>query len=146
MQMEVTARQWEWRMRYPSPKTLLQLEKTQQDADLWARKPQYDDIYLVNEVHTYKNKATLVQLRTADVIHSFFLPQMRVKQDALPGKTIPVWFTPILYNCKPQLAYSASNTQPPEGKPQWHLYDRKKTDKGKYTWVSWEDGYDPDDR
>ena len=36
----------------------------------------------------------LVHLNTQDVLHSFFLPHVRVKQDALPGKTIPVWFTP----------------------------------------------------
>jgi cytochrome c oxidase subunit 2 len=31
-------------------------------------------------------------LRSRDVIHSFFVPQFRLKQDALPGHTIPVWF------------------------------------------------------
>ncbi len=30
-----------------------------------------------------------------DVLHSFFLPNMRVKQDAVPGMKIPVWFRPI---------------------------------------------------
>ena len=42
----------------------------------------------------------LIYLKTQDVIHSFFLPHMRLKQDALPGKTILVWFEPIDANCE----------------------------------------------
>ena len=34
----------------------------------------------------------MFHLRSRDVIHSFFVPQFRLKQDALPGHTIPVWF------------------------------------------------------
>jgi cytochrome c oxidase subunit 2 len=34
----------------------------------------------------------LVQLKSADVLHDFFLPNLRVKQDAVPGMAIPVWF------------------------------------------------------
>jgi len=29
------------------------------------------------------------------VIHSFFLPYMRVKHDAIPGNVVPVWFKPV---------------------------------------------------
>ncbi len=39
-----------------------------------------------------KDKTTLIYLKSTDVLHSFFLPQMRIKQDAVPGLTIPVWF------------------------------------------------------
>ena len=35
-------------------------------------------------------------LSSKDVIHSFGLPQMRVKQDAVPGLVQPVWFTPTM--------------------------------------------------
>jgi len=38
----------------------------------------------------------LVQLSSKDVIHSFGVPAMRVKQDAIPGLVAPVWFTPTL--------------------------------------------------
>lgn len=37
----------------------------------------------------------LLQVRSKDVIHSFFLPHFRVKQDIVPGLTIPIWFKPI---------------------------------------------------
>jgi cytochrome c oxidase subunit 2 len=40
------------------------------------------------------NKPVLIELRSIDVIHSFFIPVMRLKQDAVPGKPMPVWFKP----------------------------------------------------
>src|SRR5262249_2642873 len=51
-----------------------------------------DDVFLVNDLHFVKDKTVLINLRSSDVLHSFFLPQMRIKQDAVPGLTIPVWF------------------------------------------------------
>ncbi|RMG40441.1 MAG: cytochrome c oxidase subunit II [Planctomycetota bacterium] len=77
---EVTARQFEWRIRYPAPGRPLQL------------KPQKGDVYAVNDLHVPVNRPVLIQLRTMDVQHSFFVPSLRVKQDALPGQVIPVWF------------------------------------------------------
>lgn len=77
---EVTARQFEWRIRYPALGRPLQLQ------------PQKGDIYAVNDLHVPVNQPVLIQLRTMDVQHSFFVPALRVKQDALPGQVIPVWF------------------------------------------------------
>ncbi len=54
-----------------------------------------DDIVMLNEMHLPVNKPVIIKLTTKDVIHSFFLPQMRVKQDAIPGQVIPIWFQPI---------------------------------------------------
>ncbi|OAI49538.1 hypothetical protein AYO44_18415 [Planctomycetaceae bacterium SCGC AG-212-F19] len=118
-QMVVVARQWEWRIRYPNPNDIRQWEKEpdKKGADLWARSaeypyedlPQYDDVHTVNEIHCWamndKDKASgkvLIHLKTRDVLHSFFLPQMRLKQDAVPGKVIPMWFEPIDYNVEPK--------------------------------------------
>ena len=39
-------------------------------------------------------RPTVVRLRADDVLHSFFIPAMRVKQDAIPGTELPVWFEP----------------------------------------------------
>jgi cytochrome c oxidase subunit 2 len=77
---EVTARQFEWRIRYPAPGKVLQ------DT------PQPDDLYTVNDLHTPAGKPVVIKLRSDDVLHSFFLPHLRVKQDAVPGLVIPVWF------------------------------------------------------
>jgi cytochrome c oxidase subunit 2 len=91
--VEVSARLFEWRVRYPAttPAKKLNYKETQQ----WAAKSQVDDLHVVNELHVWKGARVMVYLKTRDVIHSFYLPNLRLKQDALPGKTIPVWFEVI---------------------------------------------------
>jgi cytochrome c oxidase subunit 2 len=42
------------------------------------------------------NRPVVIQLTSKDVIHSFGVPAMRVKQDAIPGLRSPVWFTPTV--------------------------------------------------
>jgi cytochrome c oxidase subunit 2 len=51
-----------------------------------------DDLITDNELHIPIGKPIHVLLSSKDVIHSFFLPHFRLKQDALPGREIPVWF------------------------------------------------------
>jgi cytochrome c oxidase subunit 2 len=55
-----------------------------------------DDVVSVNDLHLPLGRAVLAQLSARDVIHSFGVPAMRVKQDAIPGMSVPVWFTPTL--------------------------------------------------
>jgi cytochrome c oxidase subunit 2 len=91
--LQVTARQWEWRVRYPADIKIPQFQGTTEAARRgWAEAPWSDDIVLPNEIHTWKDANLKLYLKTTDVLHSFFLPNLRLKQDALPGKTIPVWF------------------------------------------------------
>jgi cytochrome c oxidase subunit 2 len=51
-----------------------------------------DDFVTVNQLHIPVNKPIRIDLSSKDVIHSFSLPEFRVKQDAVPGMSIPVWF------------------------------------------------------
>ena len=51
-----------------------------------------DDHTLLNQINVPVNRPVTVHLRAEDVLHSFFLPDMRVKQDAVPGMSIKVWF------------------------------------------------------
>jgi cytochrome c oxidase subunit II len=107
---EVSARQFEWRLRYPSEERLKEMTgawKTgspePDTAREWNRNPEADDVHVVNEVHIWKSTKdrpcrVRVYLKTRDVIHSFFLPNLRIKQDALPGKVIPVWFEATDHN------------------------------------------------
>ena len=86
-------------MRYPNVERMQSWEKNPQQAADFATNPHMDDIHVPNEVHVWKGtqeqpQRVLVHLRTQDVLHSFFLPHMRLKQDAVPGKVIPVWFRP----------------------------------------------------
>lgn len=77
---EVTARQFEWRIRYPARGKKLQPT------------PQPDDIYTVNDLRVPTGQPVAISLRSDDVQHSFFVPALRVKQDAVPKQVIPVWF------------------------------------------------------
>ena len=99
LQVGVSARQFEWRMRYPSKARFESWIKdkaaSKADFDSFGKVPQADDIYIVNELHMWQDHQLIVHLTTRDVIHSFNLPNFRVKQDALPGKMIPVWFQTI---------------------------------------------------
>jgi len=100
--IRVVSEQFAWNIHYPGPDgkfgrtdiTLIKpdnplgLDRTDQDAK--------DDIFTINEFYFPIGKPVLVRLTSKDVIHSFSLPQMRIKQDAIPGLTIPVWFVPIV--------------------------------------------------
>ena len=52
-----------------------------------------DDI-VTRELHLITDRPVRVRLRAKDVLHSFFVPQFRTKQDAVPGMTVETWFTP----------------------------------------------------
>ena len=53
-----------------------------------------DDLVTINQLHVPFGERVFLWLGAKDVIHSFYLPYFRVKQDVLPGRSIPVWFTP----------------------------------------------------
>ena len=73
----VTAKQFNWEVAYPGPDGKLGTE---------------DDVTMDNDVHVPVGKTIRVELKSRDVIHSFFVPQLRYKQDAVPGRDIPIWF------------------------------------------------------
>lgn len=75
--VRVVAQQFEWHIFYPG-------------ADGKLNTP--DDVEIVNEMQVPRGVPVRVWLSSKDVIHSFFLPEMRVKQDAVPGMEVPIWF------------------------------------------------------
>lgn len=77
LRVQVTAKQFAWEMLYPGP-----------DGEFNTT----DDLKLDNELHVPVNKVVRVVLKSKDVIHSFFLPNLRLKQDAVPGRAIEAWF------------------------------------------------------
>jgi cytochrome c oxidase subunit 2 len=54
-----------------------------------------DDVTTINQLHLAVDRPVTILLSSKDVIHSFYLPTMRVKQDAIPGMEIPVHFKPV---------------------------------------------------
>lgn len=75
--VHVTGKQFNWEVLYPGP-----------DAQFGTS----DDYQVDNEVHVPVNQAMHILLKSKDVIHSFFVPQLRLKQDAVPGHEIWAWF------------------------------------------------------
>jgi cytochrome c oxidase subunit 2 len=75
--VQVNAKQFNWQVTYPG-------------AD--GKFGTADDKMLLDEMHVPVNKVVRVILKSQDVIHSFFVPQFRIKQDAVPGREIRAWF------------------------------------------------------
>lgn len=100
MQVDVTGRQFFWAAHYPGPDgtsgpTRPELITAENPLGLDPVVPSSaDDRVVLNELAVPLGRATRVTLRSTDVIHSFFVREMRVKQDAMPGMAIPIWFEP----------------------------------------------------
>jgi cytochrome c oxidase subunit II len=76
-EVQVTAKQFNWEVAYPG-----------KDGKLGTQ----DDVKFDNDLHVPVNKVVRVHLTASDVIHSFFIPNLRFKQDAVPGRTVLGWF------------------------------------------------------
>ena len=76
----ITARQWNYIFTYPGPDGKLY---TSDDAVINQQN---------SEMHVPVNKNIVIDLRAVDVVHSFFVSNLRLKQDAIPGRTITRWF------------------------------------------------------
>lgn len=101
--VQVTAEQFVWNVHYPGPdgvfgrtsidKIDIQSNPLGLDRQDPAAK---DDVTTINQLYLPKGKPVIVKLRSKDVIHGFNLPEFRVKQDTVPGLTIPLWFVPTV--------------------------------------------------
>ncbi|HEY0156392.1 MAG TPA: cytochrome c oxidase subunit II [Thermoanaerobaculia bacterium] len=101
MEIRVVAEQFAWNIHYPGADGVF--GKTDANhvtsanplgidpADPAAK----DDVATLNQLHLEVNRPVVVRLTSKDVIHSFGLPYLRVKQDATPGMEVPVHFTPV---------------------------------------------------
>ncbi len=98
--VEVTAEQFAWNVRYSGQdgvfgKTAHELLSLNNPLGLDEEDAAaQDDVLILNELFLPVNHPARIRLRSKDVIHSFFLPSHRVKQDAVPGMTIDLWFVP----------------------------------------------------
>ena len=77
--IRVIGQQWAWTFQHPGA-----------DNELDTG----DDIFTVNDLHVEVEKTYHFQLQSRDVLHSFSVPVFRLKQDAIPGRSITGWFTP----------------------------------------------------
>src|SRR5262245_48257069 len=77
LQVQITGEQFAWNFRYAG-------------ADGKFDTP--DDVITLNQLHFPVGKPVVASLSSKDVIHSFYLPEFRVKQDAVPGLHTRIWF------------------------------------------------------
>lgn len=77
LKVEIVGQQWGWNFRYPGPDGKFNTE---------------DDILKFNEMVIPVNTPIFVKFKSKDVIHSFYLPNFRVKQDVLPNQLSQMWF------------------------------------------------------
>jgi cytochrome c oxidase subunit 2 len=77
LEVRVAAKQFNWEFFYPGPDGKFDTP---------------DDLQLANELHVPVEKTVGLFLRSSDVIHSLFIPNLRFKQDAVPGREIRAWF------------------------------------------------------
>jgi cytochrome c oxidase subunit II len=100
--VRVIAEQFAWHIVYPGPDGEFgtmspALIDPANPVGLDRKSPHgADDILTLNAMHLPIDRPVIVQLSSMDVIHSFGVPAMRVKQDAIPGLYAPVYFTPTL--------------------------------------------------
>jgi len=98
--VHVVAEQFAWNIHYPGTdgkfgRTKPELVAADNPIGLDKSDPDAkDDITTINQLNIPVDRPILVHLSSKDVIHSFGLFEMRVKQDAVPGLNIPVWFIP----------------------------------------------------
>ena len=101
VEIRVTAEQFAWNIHYPGPdgvfgRTAQTFVSATNPAGIDRSDPAaVDDIGVQNVLVLPVYRTAVVQLTSRDVIHSFTLNEMRVKQDANPGMTSRIWFTPI---------------------------------------------------
>lgn len=77
IQVQVTGKQFNWEILYPGPD---------------GRFGTADDLQIDNELHVPVNKVVGVTLKSKDVIHSLFLPNLRLQQNVVPGREFHAWF------------------------------------------------------
>ena len=103
MQVEITGMQFQWYFRYPGADGKFgRVDPTQADASaggeaalgLDTTDPAAKDDVVVNTLYLPVNREVEVHLRAMDVIHDFYVPELRFKQDAVPGLIILMHFTP----------------------------------------------------
>jgi cytochrome c oxidase subunit 2 len=98
--VKVVGEQFAWNVQYPGRdgrfgRTDINLVSADNPLGLDRRDPDAkDDVTTINQLNLPVDRPILVHLTSKDVIHSFALYEMRVKQDAIPGLSIPVWFIP----------------------------------------------------
>ena len=100
MQIEVTGMQFAWYFRYPGPDATFGITRPQlaspgegNPVGIDRADPHSADDIVTSELVLPADHEVDLTLRAQDVIHGFFVPELRLKQNAIPGESIHIHFT-----------------------------------------------------
>jgi len=102
LELRVVAEQFAWNIHYPGPdgrfgRTGHEFIGAANPVGIDRTDPAArDDIGLLNVLMLPLGRPVIVHLSSRDVIHSFTLNEMRIRQDVMPGVTTRTWFTPVV--------------------------------------------------
>ena len=80
VRVEVNAQRWAWNVRHAGQDGVFATD---------------DDVVTLNDLRVPVGRAVIVQLASSDVVHSFYVPALRVKLDAVPGRLHTTWFRAV---------------------------------------------------
>ncbi|KEX94952.1 cytochrome c oxidase subunit II [Pseudomonas umsongensis] len=100
-ELEVVAQQWQWTYRFPGQdgklgRSDIKFVDAINPLGIDPKDPAGQDDILIknNEIRLPLNRPVKVLLRSKDVLHDFYIPQIRSKMDMVPGMVSYFWFTP----------------------------------------------------
>ena len=135
LKVRIIAQQFAWNIHYPGEDGIFgntRIELVNEETNpigLDRSGHGADDITTINQLHLPVNKLAKLYISSKDVIHGFALPEMRVKQDAIPGMEIPIYFTATMSSDE-YVSYLKEN--------DWTRYNNK-LDKDAKTYLSLSD-------
>lgn len=133
MVIEVTAKQFNWIVRYPGKDNNFgervidnkHISPTNELGINWEDKASHDD-FMSDKIYLVKNRPVLMKLGALDVLHSFYLPHFRVKMDCVPGLPTEFYFTPTMTTKEMQDYLSTQpwwqTINPETGEPRWKTF------------------------
>lgn len=101
LHVRVVAEQFAWNFHYAGPNGVFgktapgYINAAINPLGIDPNDPNGEDDIVSGELHIVVERPVIAEVTSKDVIHSFSVPVMRVKQDAIPGMRIPVWFEAV---------------------------------------------------
>ena len=102
LEVHIAAEQFAWNIHYPGPDRTIRAGARRADrqrlnpsASIAPTRPRRTTSVVVNTLTCPIGRPVIITLTARDVIHSFTINEMRVRQDATPGLTVRTWFTPM---------------------------------------------------
>jgi cytochrome c oxidase subunit 2 len=130
IEIEATGQQFNWTIRYPGrdnklgTKHFTKITGTNPLGQDWTDEKNIDDFQPSTEIVLPVGKKVRVRINSKDVLHNFYLPQFRVKMDAVPGMPTYFVFTPTVTSDSMRARYKKYD--------HWNIPDKKDETKKRY--------------